>query len=1732
MKSISYLIIILIINSLYLLSKEEETIEFTGSLQSKDLLTEKEFKFIANYKRSSDYKYLYLFPKNLENKINSNKAILKIYFKQITDENNIQDLNLDYLNSDFSSIDFNSGLYIKLSKLNSDKAIVFIRSYQSPYLRLYYQYTKEINFPSYYKYSNFQLNQFILEKGATEKITYTVKQEYNDYLLILSKTSLRNFEITVKYKNQDVTKDKLAYLYPNGCSVFLERKTLDDNYQDFVITINNKNDKKDEVLLLGYVHHRDNEIFPNEVVNGFQLYLEGNKDILNNLLISGNSNSKQYFTYQTFSKNLDIDFKTIGDSDKGTYTITEYNSMFPYKINFEGKMNFQFFPTPKRNSLYFQYIDYYELEIAQKSLQSLVAGIPKSMAIPSGKSMYHFLPKERNSEQLYYYLRPKNQENIYVSFEKCTSYPENCTFTGKKDNSIEVIKNIGLWYNLQRTKNELQLIYVYCEKDCSYDILMTYEEDEPLFLFPDNDYTKFISNSGKDIIALPVFEYFQTSNTESLYIDLTVISGKADLTLRYSKNGESLKCNIIKTGKKQSCIISSEEFLNNEKYFKKEIYAVIEEDKAYKNTIYNIMYGSGTSKTKLLKNNIVNTELLTVPEANKISDYTKTFIFKDNQNDFFISISTKLCQSKITIDNNEKKEAYNHFYSVTKGSHNVKIYLIKDENLCNEKFEDTAILFAFNSNGQVLLPENTLINTTTTSIISFIHLFKINENINDNSFNLEIERLGENSLSITYELKRISFYGNDNRQLYVNSSQKINAKKIRYISNKQINDICGSLNQNEVCSLKMTLYPSSSSKFSLYLKKNSLLHSINLTPQSLIGSVNTKTVQYFYIDINENKNNKLELLIKSYGQDLKYNYEVKNTKIEDEEVLPLKKEFSNTSNNHQTIIDASEFSYCNSFCRLYIGVSSQVSDENEISSLFSISYHYYKVDNNFINLPLNYFMQYTFNDLNEINYVINPIEADKFTFELYIIKQNENDDTEVIAEIPGSEIYRLSSTEGKYVKEGEAKEIKIKITKNKGNTKSTFKFRVSSIGKGNLLNGFIPMISSFEEKCLQKPCYYILDDFSLDNEETSAYFYIPEKEDSVINIKALKYNESFTDSGYDKSSNNTMKRPNWYEISNINREKDIIIKIDDNDKVTLCPSYYNKPNIVTLNYGEKRTFTLRKKKIENIILNINQPSVTKSKVKINIHSIRGNGVFKFNEEIYPLGLENAYKEDITIIIDDDKLYNIRLTAINEKNGKPDTDNENAADFVFTIEYKIDLIDQFLYEINYDKINSYKFYRKEKINEVLFYLNITKRSTKDLNMNIKVYSNLTKYDIKSYFVNYKFIQKRLNNLEIDAGLNITGEAIKTYIQGGNSNNDLLTFAKLEITSDKLQNNVKEYPFICIVFTSKGKKNNYAKFDLYPYEMNNTIPLARNQLFIQKIQSTNDIYKLFLSKSDIFYRKSVKIDFVPPLKKEYDYSIAHFNSGISDPKKSEDEFISDRKQTFGKEEITLNSLKNTNQKNIIFNIFPKDNSNIEDSFIFSYKNQKSDEEDEIYMKSTELFNITGDSKEVKYIIHAPASKNMGYTVLISRVYDFEKIKHLNINKNNYFIALYLLFSDIKPIFEKYDVLTDITIYDSKRTIANKLKKGGDLYFTAICVLEDNEREIYFAYEGIRRKIDDKNFLDDLLDYMKDHVLATVIILIVILLVLGMIINICRTERKVGRLSSVRVDVEGKLMEDKAD
>ena len=1718
----------------YTLEQDEIDMEFTANEQHKVLKDSKQFTFIAKYNRNSGYKYLYIYPKNNPDKMNSNKAMIKIFFKQISDP--LSDLYIDYLNSDYSSIDFNSGLFIKLKDLKSDLAKVFIISYQDCNFRIQYKYSNDIAFPSYFKFTNFQFNQFILSAGGTENIKYGITQYDNLYLLIISRTSLRNIEVKAKYKGNDVTNEKLAYLYPNGCSIFIDIETIDNKDLNIEINIKNKNTKYDDVLLLGYVHHIEEQIFPNELVNGFQLYLEGNQNKLFYLINSGNQNFNQYFTYQTFSKNIIIDFLNNNNIKQYSYIIDEYNSMFSYNANYNGKIRFDFELAQKRNSLYFQYLDFFDIEVAQKSLQSLVTGVPKSMIIPEKKSMYHFLPIEKNSNFLHYYLKPKNQEKIYVSFETCRNYPENCTFS-KTDNPVEPIGNIGLWYNLQTNRDELQLIYVYCEKECNYDIIMTYDE-EPLFLFPDNDYTKFIGESQQDQIVLPVFEYFELSNIKNIYIDLTIISGKAKLILKNSRDGTQLKYDVKKIGQRQSFNISSEIFLKDVNYYKKDIYAIIERDNNYKNTIYNIMYGSSNAlNSKLLSNNIINMEYLIVGEKDKESINSKIFNFINHEkSDLYISISTKFCKSKIIInDDNQQSESYSHFFNVPTGSNKVKIYLVNDDNLCKAGFEEEVILFSYNLNQNVLLSENTLINTTISKTTSFIHLFKPDKNSDfDNSFNMEIEKLDENDLSLSYELKKISFNGVNKKPSDI-SSLKIYSKKIRYISNKQIKKICGSLNQNEVCSLMITLIPSSSSKFSLNLSKNRFYYSKKLSEKILIDSVNNKNNKYFYTDVNKNYN--IRLIINSYGQDLKYKYIVKTEEQEDDQILPFDSTYSKGSNFHQISISKDNFSKCNNFCRLYVGIcTSEDKSIKETSSIFSIGYQYYN-DKIFsdINLPLNYFTQFNFDGIEEVNYILNPFEEGNFILELYIIKQNENDESEVMASISGSSI--LTSSVGKIVQKLSQKNNIVNIKPTKGNNKSTFKFRVSSIGKSLQI---IPMISSFGEKCLSDTCYYLLDELSseelsFDNESDNkkfVYFYIPEKENSVIFTKLLAYNETYSITGnYDKTSDDKMKRTNWLQIPIKYNDYSILVKLENAKELTLCSTNYNKPNTVTLNYGEKRIFSIQRKILDNITFYINKPKDS-NKIKIKLHAIKGNGVFNFKKEIYPLGFENSYKEDISIIIGDET--NIQLIAKNEKNGNVDEDD----DFVFIIEYTIDTTKQLLYEISYDKINSFKFYRNDKINEIAFYLNFTGRETNDLNMNIKIYSHEQIYDINSYFADNDFIQKCLKDSNLQPNNNTKlNEKLMTYIQGGKTKTiyNNLTFSKLEISSNTLKQLKTNYTFVYIIFKLKETNNNIynVKIDLYPYNINNiNTPLARNNLFIQKIPSNSENFKLFLAKSDIYYKEAVKIDLVFPLQKNY--YITHTDNLNENPKDNEENLIIEKKKLFGKDEISLYIDSNSNKKNLLLNIIPEYTEEIKEiSFIFSYKNTNNDEAGILYSMPTNLFEVSGNSKNLNYTLHAPAPLLTGKTLLIIRIYEKDDIKHLiNIDQEGNYLPLYLLFSDIKPMFTKYEILNKIDVFNSKWTTINNIKHGGDLYLTAICVIEDNEREIYFGYKGIQKTIKNAGLLQDLFDYMEDHIFASIIIIIIIIMILGMLINICRAERKGGRLSSVKVDVEGQLMEEKTD
>ena len=94
--NIKNIIRILIIYSIIFVTSEDDiisTIVFKEAIQSIILSKDKSFLYIANYELTQNHKYLYLYPKNYENKLNTNNATTKIYFKQISDKNTDSNLN-------------------------------------------------------------------------------------------------------------------------------------------------------------------------------------------------------------------------------------------------------------------------------------------------------------------------------------------------------------------------------------------------------------------------------------------------------------------------------------------------------------------------------------------------------------------------------------------------------------------------------------------------------------------------------------------------------------------------------------------------------------------------------------------------------------------------------------------------------------------------------------------------------------------------------------------------------------------------------------------------------------------------------------------------------------------------------------------------------------------------------------------------------------------------------------------------------------------------------------------------------------------------------------------------------------------------------------------------------------------------------------------------------------------------------------------------------------------------------------------------------------------------------------------------------------------------------------------------------------------------------------------------------------------------------------------------------
>ena len=328
------LFLILIFNSLIILISSSEIknlpeITFSDDAES-ELSGTGIFKVVANYKTDVSQKYLYIYPKNFDSDMYLNKAIFKIYFKEHSNEGT----EANYLDSDYSTLDLNSGLFIEIKSLKSNKANIYIIAYDTAKIMIQYRYVDEVSFPKKSIYTNLQLNQFKLEKGSTKTINYEFQSLENEYLIILSKTSLRNIEVTVNYKEKDFTKEIVANLYPNGYSLFIdtkENKIFDLKYSNYLITIKNKN-INDEIILLGYMHHDMKYIFTNNLVNGYQMYLETNKNILDSLPNVVNGKMDQYFTYQVFSKEGMMIF--TGTLNEYQF-LNEYNSML--KCNVDSK---------------------------------------------------------------------------------------------------------------------------------------------------------------------------------------------------------------------------------------------------------------------------------------------------------------------------------------------------------------------------------------------------------------------------------------------------------------------------------------------------------------------------------------------------------------------------------------------------------------------------------------------------------------------------------------------------------------------------------------------------------------------------------------------------------------------------------------------------------------------------------------------------------------------------------------------------------------------------------------------------------------------------------------------------------------------------------------------------------------------------------------------------------------------------------------------------------------------------------------------------------------------------------------------------------------------------------------------------------------------------------------------------------------------------------------------------
>ena len=126
----------------------ENLINFTEKEQRMLIKEHSSYRIPATFTKENPENYLYIHTQNYEDKKDRMNTTFRFYFKKYEESEE----TINYLKSDYSTIDYNSGLFIKIGDLNYEKANIFIIGYETFCFVFIYQIVNKISFPPFYEY--------------------------------------------------------------------------------------------------------------------------------------------------------------------------------------------------------------------------------------------------------------------------------------------------------------------------------------------------------------------------------------------------------------------------------------------------------------------------------------------------------------------------------------------------------------------------------------------------------------------------------------------------------------------------------------------------------------------------------------------------------------------------------------------------------------------------------------------------------------------------------------------------------------------------------------------------------------------------------------------------------------------------------------------------------------------------------------------------------------------------------------------------------------------------------------------------------------------------------------------------------------------------------------------------------------------------------------------------------------------------------------------------------------------------------------------------------------------------------------------------------------------------------------------------------------------------------------------------------------------------------------------